>query len=156
MTETTSIPTVAQLEAQQAALTAQQAELDRQMAAASLGSVQAAKAVLEKAQQCVGRVVILDRRRLCGNRGLAVRDVGLFTGDKDVAFVGFVESVKDRHQRRFARAVFPDDPMDRAGHNADRDVFIGLYRTKGLGNAFQLDRRSGSFLPLRMCCRAHA
>ncbi|WP_300113477.1 hypothetical protein [Sphingobium sp.] len=49
MTETTSIPTVAQLEAQQAALTAQQAELDRQMAAASLGSVQAAKAVLDRA-----------------------------------------------------------------------------------------------------------
>ena len=80
----------------------------------------------------------------------------VFTGDIDVAFVSFVESVKDRHQRRFARAVFPDDPMDRAGHDADRDVFIGLYRTKGLGDAFQLDRRSGSFLPLRMCCSAHA
>ena len=49
MTETTTAPTVAELEAQQAALTAQQAELDRQMAAASLASVQAAKAVLDRA-----------------------------------------------------------------------------------------------------------
>ncbi|WP_370171291.1 hypothetical protein [Sphingobium abikonense] len=49
MTENTTTPTVAELEAQQATLTAAQAELDRQMAAASLGSVQAAKAVLDRA-----------------------------------------------------------------------------------------------------------
>ena len=55
----------------------------------------------------------------CGNRGLAVRDIGLFAGDKNVAFVRFVESVKDRHQRRFARTVFTDNPVDCTGHDAD-------------------------------------
>ena len=42
-----------------------------------------------------------------------------FARDKDFALVGFVKPVKDRHQRRFARAVFADDPVDRAGHDAD-------------------------------------
>jgi len=46
MTDTT---TLAELEAQPAALAAQQPQLDRQLAAASLGGVQAAKAVLDRA-----------------------------------------------------------------------------------------------------------
>ncbi len=82
------------------------------------------------------------------DRGLAVGDLGLLAVDEDLARVGFVEAVEDRHQRRLAGAVFADDPVDRARHDADRDVLVGLHRAEGLGDAVEFDRRGGS-LPCR-------
>ena len=37
-----------------------------------------------------------------------------FAVDADLAGIGLVETVEDRHQRRFAGAVLTDDPVDRA------------------------------------------
>ena len=78
-----------------------------------------------------------------GDSGLAVRDVGLFAGDKDLPRVGFVKTVEDAHQRGFARTVFTDDPVDRAGGDADGDVLVGLNRAKGFGDAFEFNCWSG-------------
>ena len=76
-----------------------------------------------------------------GDGGLTVGDLGLFSGDEDLARIGLVEAVEDRHQRRLARAVLADDPVDRPRHDADGNVLVGLYWPEGLGNAPELDRR---------------
>ena len=78
--------------------------------------------------------------------GLAVGDLGLLAVDEDLAGVGPVEAVEDRHQGRLAGAVLADDAVDRARHDADRDVLVGLDGAEGLGDAAQLDRR-GPGLP---------
>ena len=91
----------------------------------------------------------------CGNRGLAVRDICLFATDENLAFISFVKAVEDAHQRGLARAVFTNDPMDRAGHNTNGNVFVGLHRAKGLGNAPKLNGWSGSCLPLHVCRVVH-
>lgn len=38
-------------------------------------------------------------------------------------------------------AVLADDAVSRAGHDADRDVAVGLHRFEGLGGTSKLDRR---------------
>ena len=73
--------------------------------------------------------------------GLAVGDLGFFAVDENLAAVGFVKAVEDRHESRFARAVFTDDAVDRARFDADRDVLVGLNGAKCLGDAFELDGR---------------
>ena len=78
-----------------------------------------------------------DARR---NRGLTVGNVGFGATDENLACVGFVKTVEDAHQGGFACAVLADDPVDRAGHHADRDVLVGLHRAKGLGYAFEFNR----------------
>ena len=93
----------------------------------------------------------------CGDGRLAVGDGGLLPTDEDLARIGLVEPIEDRHQRGFARAILADDAMDRAGHDADRNVLVGLHGPKRLGDAAQLDRghlwiRRGSDLPRRVWC----
>ncbi len=76
-----------------------------------------------------------------GDRRLAVGDLGLLAGHEDLALVGLVEAVEDRHQRGLAGAVLADDAVDGARHDADGDVLVGLNRAEGLGNAPEFDRR---------------
>ena len=78
------------------------------------------------------------------DRRLAVGDAGVAPADQDVARVGPVKAVEDRHQRRLAGAVFADDAVDRAARHGHGDVAIGLHRAEGLGNPAQLDRRRGA------------
>jgi hypothetical protein len=73
------------------------------------------------------------------DRGLAVGDVGLLAVDEDLALIGLVETVEDRHQRRFAGAVFAHDTVDRALGDGHGDVLVGLHRAEGLGDALQFD-----------------
>jgi hypothetical protein len=40
--------------------------------------------------------------------------IWVFAVDQDLARIGLVEAVEDRHQGRFARAVLADDAVDRA------------------------------------------
>jgi hypothetical protein len=61
--------------------------------------------------------------------------------DQDFARIGLVEPVENRHQRGFSRAVFPDDAVDRAALNPDRNILVGLYRPECLGNTPQFDCR---------------
>ena len=77
------------------------------------------------------------------NGALAVGDGGQFAIHKDLAGIGFVKAIQDRHQRRLARAVFADDAVNGAFRHGDVDVFVGLNRTEGFGNALQLNRVLG-------------
>ena len=75
----------------------------------------------------------------CRNRGLAVGDVCLLPADEDFTGVRFVESVENAHQRGFSGTVLTNNAVDRSAGDTDRDVLVGLNRTKGFGNAFQFD-----------------
>ena len=77
------------------------------------------------------------------NGALAVGDGGEFAIHKDLTGIGFVKAVEDRHQRRLARAVLTDDAVDGAFRHGNVDVFVGLNRTEGFGNALQLNRVLG-------------
>src|SRR5690606_29863817 len=55
------------------------------------------------------------------------------------AAVGLVEAVQDRHQRRLAGPVLPDDAVDGALLDRKMDIAIGADRAKTLVDADQLD-----------------
>ncbi len=94
--------------------------------------------------------VLEDHADAGGDGGLAVGDLGLASLDEDLARVGLVEAVEDRHEGRLARAVLADDAVDRARHDADGNVLVGLDRAEGLGNAFQFNGRGGRVRPPRI------
>jgi hypothetical protein len=77
---------------------------------------------------------------------LAVGDRGERAVDEDLAGIGLVEAVEDRHQCGFPRAVLADDAVDRALRHRDVDVLVRLDRTEGLGDAFQFNGK---------CCISH-
>ena len=52
--------------------------------------------------------------------------------DADLAAVGLVEAVEDRHQRRLAGAVLADDAVDGAALDFQIDVAIGADRAEAL------------------------
>ena len=89
------------------------------------------------------------------DRALAVGDLRHCAVDQNFTGVGAVETIKDRHQRRFSGTVFADDAVDRATSDRNRNILVGLYRAKGFGYAAQFDggwySQSGRCLPLR--CR---
>ena len=83
-----------------------------------------------------------DRRQAVGDRhGLAV--------DADLAGVGLVEAVEDRHQRRLAGAVLADDAVDGAAADGEVDVPVGLDRPEALGDADELDGERRAAAPRR-------
>jgi hypothetical protein len=47
-----------------------------------------------------------------------------------------VKAVSDAHDRRFPRAVFADDRVDRALFDPDRDVVVGDDAAEGFGDVF--------------------
>ena len=63
--------------------------------------------------------------------------------DPDLARVGLVEAVEDRHQRRFAGPVLADDAVDEAALHDKIDVLVGVNRTKALVDADEFDRGRG-------------
>ena len=75
-----------------------------------------------ESDRVVGR---LDRRRLAA--------------DANLAAVGLVEAVEDRHQRRLAGAVLADNAVDGAAGDLQIDVAIGAHGAKTLVDADQLD-----------------
>ena len=62
---------------------------------------------------------------------LAVWNFGLLATNENITLIGFVKTLKDGHQRGFARAIFADDPVDCTGHDADGNVFVRLDGAKG-------------------------
>ena len=64
---------------------------------------------------------------------------GRLAADADLAAVGLVEAVEDRHQRRLAGAVLADDAVDGAARDLQIDVAIGAHSAKTLVDADQLD-----------------
>ena len=86
-----------------------------------------------------------------GERMAAVGDGVGGAVDADLARIGVVEAVEDRHQGRFAGAVFADDAMHRAGPDDQMDVTVGVHRPEMLVDANELDGRgecSGCLQPL--------
>ena len=61
--------------------------------------------------------------------------------DADLAGIGFIEAVEDRHQRRFAGAVLADDAVDETAIDLEIDVLVGVDRSKALVDADQFDGR---------------
>ena len=89
---------------------------------------------------------ILDQHEMLVDHADAERDgvVGRvdrhrLAADADLAAVGLVEAVEDRHQRRLAGAVLADDAVDRAALDFEVDVAVGMDRAKALVDADQLD-----------------
>ncbi len=64
--------------------------------------------------------------------------------DPDLAGVGFVETVKDRHQRRLAGPVLADDAVNDAALHSEVDVIVGVNRAEALVDADQLDGGRGT------------
>ena len=58
-------------------------------------------------------------------RMAGIGDVLELAVDEDLAAVGGVEAVEDRHQRRLAGAVLPDDAVDGAAPDLEIDVAVG-------------------------------
>ena len=87
-------------------------------------------------------------------RDRVARARGCATGlpvDEDLARVGLVEAVEDRHQRRLAGAVLADDAVDRAARDGEVDVLVGVDRAEALVDADELDgeRRGGRLASIR-------
>ena len=62
-----------------------------------------------------------------------------FAADFDLAAVGLVKAVEDRHQRRLARAVLSDDAADGAALDGQIDVAIGPDSTETLVDSDEFD-----------------
>ena len=85
--------------------------------------------------------VLMDHADAQGDGLLAAGDPDRLAADQNVAAVGVIKTVKDRHQRRFAGAVLADNAVNGAAFDAEIDVPVGLDRAEGFGNAAQFDCR---------------
>ena len=63
--------------------------------------------------------------------------------DADLAGVGLVEAVENRHQRRFSGPVLADDAVDDAALDDEIDVIVGVNRAEALVDADQFDGGRG-------------
>ena len=63
--------------------------------------------------------------------------------DADLAAVGFIKAVQNRHQRRFAGAVLADDAMNHAAFDDEVDVIVGVNRAEALIDADEFDGGRG-------------
>src|SRR5690606_23695430 len=59
--------------------------------------------------------------------------------DENLASIRLVKTVQDRHQGRFSRAVFANDPVNRACRDHQADVAVGMDRAEALIDALQFD-----------------
>ena len=75
------------------------------------------------------------------DRRLAVADGDGLAVDADLPAVGVIEAVDDRHQGRFAGAVFPDDAVDGAPGDGQMNVAVGLHRAEFLVDADKFECR---------------
>ncbi len=100
--------------------------------------------------------VLEDHADAGADRGLAVGDLDPLAVDEDLARIGLVESVEDRHQRRLAGTVLADDAVDRALRHLDRNVLVGLDGAEGFRNSAKLDGEGGGrFRPPRIPAARH-
>ena len=83
--------------------------------------------------------VLMDHADADGDGVVRRVDRHRLAADPDLAAVGLVEAVEDRHQRRFAGAVLADDAVDRAALDFQMDVTVGMDRAEALVDADKLD-----------------
>ena len=101
-------------------------------------------------EQILRDAQITDDRRMLINAGdalaprIAIRDRRRGRAAKThLAGIGLAQAGEDRHQRRFARTVAPDERMRLAGHHADTDVFQRSRGTEAFGDLKRFDDRLG-------------
>ena len=76
-------------------------------------------------------------------------DLDRLAVDQDLALVGLVQAVQDRHQRRLAGAVLAEQRVDLAGDHVEVDSVVGDDRAELLRDAPQLERRRACIRPRR-------
>ena len=81
--------------------------------------------------------VLVDHADADGDGVVGRVDRHRLAADADLAAVGLVEAVEDRHQRRLAGAVLADDAVDGAALDFQMDVAVGMDRAKTLVDADQ-------------------
>ena len=95
--------------------------------------------VLEHGEILDQHEVLVDHADAEGDGVVGRVDDRRLAADADLAAVGLVEAVEDRHQRRLAGAVLADDAVDRAALDLQMDVAVGMDRAETLVDADQLD-----------------
>ena len=100
--------------------------------------------VFEHAQRRHQHEVLMHHADAVADRLARRADADRLAVDPDLAGVGLVEAVEDRHQRRLAGAVLADDAVDDAALDDEIDVIVGVNRAEALVDADQLDGGRGS------------
>src|SRR6185503_19272241 len=67
--------------------------------------------------------------------------------DENLAAVGGIKAVQDRHQCRFAGAIFADDAVDGAAAHGQIDIAVGPHRPKPLVDLPEFDGKVRSSAP---------
>ena len=83
--------------------------------------------------------MLMDHTNARRDGGFGVSDLKHLAIDGNVTLVGFVKAVDDAHQCGLASTVFADDAVYGAFFDLQIDVLIGMYRTKVLVDAAQLE-----------------
>ena len=83
--------------------------------------------------------MLVDHADAVADRLARGADADRLAVDADLAGVGFVEAVEDRHQRRLAGAVLADDAVDDAALDDEIDVVVGVNRAEALVDADEFD-----------------
>ena len=78
---------------------------------------------------------------------LAVRNLGRLTVDSNLSGVGAIETVKDRHQRRFAGSVFPHNSVNGSAPDRQTDIAVCLNRSERFRDAEEFDCGRGGIMP---------
>ncbi len=95
--------------------------------------------VLENGEILDQHEVLVDHADADGDGIVRRVDDHRLAADADLAAVGLVEAVEDRHQRRLAGAVLADDAVDGAALDFQMDVAVGMDRAETLVDADKLD-----------------
>ena len=93
-----------------------------------------------------------DARRQCRAR---IARWQHFAMHADAALVGHVVTEKNRHQRRFARAVLAQKREHLARAKRERDVVIGRQRPEALGDVAEFKNRRWTVVCAGRCCCRH-
>ena len=79
-----------------------------------------------------------------GGDGVVRRpDRGRLSAHQDLAAVGMIEAVEDRHQRRLAGAILADNAVDGPALDLQIDVAVGANGTETLVDPYELNRGLG-------------
>ena len=100
--------------------------------------------VFEHAQRRHQHEMLEDHADAVADRFARGADPHWLAIDPDLAGVGFIEAVEDRHQRRFASPVLADDSVDDSALDGEIDVGVGVNRAEALVDADQFDGGRGS------------